>query len=107
MIAGQAALLAQPSPGPPRRWPDQGWGLSFQAVIQPRMSLSRARIDRWIGLPAVELEDPVRDVAQGIAVMDGRDDGSGVAGQMPFEPFNALGVQMVGRLIERQQVWPL
>jgi len=58
----------------------------------------------WVGVAAVEFEDPLRDVVQEVAVVGDRDDGARIGGQMGFEPLHALGVEMVGGLIAQQQV---
>ena len=55
-------------------------------------------------VPAVELEDPARDVVQEVAVVGHRDDGAVVLLQMAFEPCDRLRVEMVRRLVEEQQV---
>ena len=53
---------------------------------------------------AVELEDPAGDVVQEIAVVGDGDHGALVLGEMTLEPFHRLGVQVVRRLVEQQQV---
>ena len=55
-------------------------------------------------LAVVELEDPLGDVVEEVAVVGDRDDGAGVVLQEPFEPEHRLGVEVVGRLVEQQQV---
>ena len=52
----------------------------------------------------VELEDPAGDVVEEVAVVGDDEDGAGVIAQMAFEPVDALGIKMVGRLVEQQQV---
>ncbi len=64
---------------------------------------------RVVALPgdaaaAVELEDPARDVVEEVAVMRDRDHGALVVLQEPLEPGDRFGVQMVGRLIQQQQI---
>ena len=58
----------------------------------------------WVGVAAVEFEDPLRDVVEEVAVVGDRDDGARIGGQMGFEPLHAFGVEMVGGLVEQQQV---
>jgi hypothetical protein len=53
---------------------------------------------------AVELEDPARDVVEEIAVVGDGHDGALVVGQVALEPCDRLGVEVVGRLVEQQQV---
>ena len=55
---------------------------------------------------AVELENPARDVVEEVAIVRDRDDGAGIVVQEPFEPGDRFGVQMIGRLVEQQQVRP-
>ena len=54
--------------------------------------------------PAVELEDPLRDVVEEVAVVGDRDDGARVLLEEALEPVDRLGVEVVGRLVEQQQV---
>ena len=53
---------------------------------------------------AVELENPAGDVVEEIAVVGDDQDGARIVAQMAFEPHHRLGVEMVGRLVEQQQV---
>ena len=55
-------------------------------------------------LAAVELEDPVRDVVEEVAIVGDRHDRALVVGEVLLEPRHGLGVQVVGRLVEQQQV---
>ena len=57
-------------------------------------------------LPAVELEDPLGDVVEEIAVVGDAHDGAGVFLQVAFEPGDALGVEVVGGLVQQEQVGP-
>ena len=64
---------------------------------------------RVVALPrnavaAVELEDPARDVVEEVAVVGDRDDGAVVLVQVALEPRDRLGVEVVGGLVEQQQV---
>ena len=52
----------------------------------------------------VELEDPAGDVVEEVAVVGDDQDGARIIAQMAFQPVHALGVEMVGRLVEQQQV---
>src|SRR5688500_183448 len=52
----------------------------------------------------VELEDPLRGVVEEVAVVGHGDYGSGKAFEETLEPFDALGVEVVGRLVEEEHV---
>jgi hypothetical protein len=52
----------------------------------------------------VELEDPTGDVVEEVPVVGDRDDGALVVGEEPFEPEDRLGVEVVRRLVQQQQV---
>ena len=58
-------------------------------------------------MAAIELEDPARDFVEEIAVVGDRHDGPGVVLEKALQPAHRLGVEMVGRLVEEQQVGPL
>ena len=53
---------------------------------------------------AVELEDPAGDVVEEVPVVRDGDDGALVVGEEPLEPEHRLGVEVVRRLVEQQQV---
>ena len=64
---------------------------------------------RVVALPrdaraAVELEDPAGDVVEEVAVVSDGDDGAGILGEVPLEPGDRLGVEVVRRLVEEQEV---
>ena len=52
----------------------------------------------------VELEDPAGDVVEEVAVVGDDQDGARIVAQMAFQPVHAFGVEMVGRLVEQQQL---
>ena len=52
---------------------------------------------------AIELEDPAGDVVEEVAVVGDDQDRARIVAQVPFQPGDALGVEMVGRLVEQQQ----
>ena len=54
--------------------------------------------------PAVELEDPAGGVVEEIAVVGDRDHGPVVLGEEALEPGDRLRVEMVGRLVEEEQI---
>ena len=53
---------------------------------------------------AVELEDPARDVVEEVAIVGDGHDGALVLLEVALEPGDRLGVEVVGRLVEQQQV---
>ena len=53
---------------------------------------------------AIELEDPAGHVVQEVAIVGDRHDGALVVAQVLLEPRHRLGVEVVGRLVEQQQV---
>ena len=57
-----------------------------------------------VGPPAVEFEDPLGDVVEEVPVVRDGEDRARVLGQVLLEPLDALGVEVVGRLVEQQQV---
>ena len=57
-----------------------------------------------VGVAAVELEDPLGHVVQEVPVVGDRDDGARVLLQVLLQPLHALRVQVVGGLVEQQQV---
>ena len=68
--------------------------------------LQPARVVALVGDPAraVELEDPAGDVVEEVAVVGHGDDGALVVGQVALEPRDRLGVEVVGGLVEQQQL---
>ena len=68
-----------------------------------------AEIGRVIALignapAAIELENPARHIVEEVAVMGDDQDGARIVAQMMLEPVHAFGIEMVGRLVEQQQV---
>ena len=53
---------------------------------------------------AVELEDPAGDVVEEVAVVGDGDDRALVLVEVTLEPGDRLGVEVVGRLVEEQEV---
>ncbi|SKY83302.1 30S ribosomal protein S5 [Mycobacteroides abscessus subsp. abscessus] len=58
-----------------------------------------------VGTTTVQLEDPLGHVVQEVSVVSHGQDGTRVSSQVLLKPQHALGVQVVGGLIEQQQVW--
>ena len=84
--AGSALLLLDPEPG--------------LLLLEPRRVVALERDS----LAAVELEDPACDVVEEVAVVGDRHDGALVALEMTLEPRDRLGVEVVRRLVEKQEV---
>ena len=78
-----------------------GLGLEPGALL-----LEPARVVALVRDPAaaVELEDPPGHVVEEVAVVGDGDDRARVVVQMALEPGHRFGVQMVGRLIEQEEV---
>ena len=55
-------------------------------------------------MAAVELEDPARDVVEEVAIVGDGHDGALVLLEVALEPADRLGVEVVRRLVEQQQV---
>ena len=56
--------------------------------------------------PAVQLQDPAGDIVEEVAVMGDGHHRALIPLQEALQPGDALGVQMVGRLVQQQQVRP-
>ena len=78
-------------------------GFGFQPCF---LLLEPARVVAlpWNALAAVEFKNPFGGVVEKIAIMGDGDHRAGEAHQELFEPFDRLGVQVVGRLVEQQHV---
>ena len=57
-------------------------------------------------MPAIKFEDPFGGIVKKIAVVCNRDHGPGEPLEELLDPFNALGIEVVGRLVEQQHVGP-
>src|SRR5690606_708340 len=55
-------------------------------------------------LSALEVEDAVYCAIEQVAIMADQQEGARVAGEMAFEPQRSFQIQMVGRLVQQQQV---
>ena len=53
---------------------------------------------------AIELENPAGDVVEEVAIVRDGDDRAGIVLEEALEPGDRFGVEMVGRLVEQQQV---
>ena len=53
---------------------------------------------------AIELENPAGDVVEEVAIVGDGDDRARVVLEEALEPGDRFGVEMVGRLVEQQQV---
>ena len=76
--------------------------LDLEAAL---LGLEVGRVVALVGvrLATVELEDPLGDVVEEVAVVGDGEDGAGVGRQVTLEPLHRLGVEVVGRLVEQQQ----
>src|SRR5262249_54922604 len=75
-------------------------GEALLLLVEPRGVVALPRN----ALPAVELEDPAGDVVEEVAVVRDRDDRALVLLQMPLEPRDRFGVEVVRRLVEEEQI---
>ncbi len=71
-----------------------------------RLLLEPARIIALIrnALPAIELQRPCRDRVEEVAVVGDEDHAAGVVFEVVLQPIRRLGVEMVRRLVEQQDV---
>ena len=82
-------------------------GFLAALLLQPLLLLHEpGRIVALIGyaLAAIELEDPAGDVVQEVAVVGDDQDRARIVAQVAFQPVHRLGVEVVGRLVEQQQL---
>ena len=76
-------------------------------LLQPLgLLLQIAGIVALVGVvtAAIEFEHPVDDIIEEVAVVRHEDDVAGIFLQIVFQPRHAFGVEMVGRLVEQQDV---
>ena len=114
LVAGQARLGLRPFALGVRAHPFELGGDRPLAGLLGALFLGQARLlllepARVVALvgdaaSAVELEDPAGDVVEEVAVVGDRDDRALVLGQVLLEPRDRLGVEVVGGLVEQQQV---
>ena len=57
-----------------------------------------------VGPAAVELEDPLGDVVEEVPIVGDGQHGTGIGLEVTLQPVHRLGVEVVGRLVEQQQV---
>ena len=84
------------------------FALGFFFHAQPFLFLFQpGRIVPFPGDPKtpVKLKDPAGDIIQEIAIMRNRDDSALVVLQVVFQPGNRFRVEVVCRLIQKQDVW--
>ena len=86
------------------RWREDSWrsscGQALLLLLEPARVVA---LERQAGA-AVELEDPARDVVEEVAIVGDRDDRALVLLEVLLEPGHRLGVEVVRRLVEQQQV---
>src|SRR5437773_6808889 len=69
-------------------------------LVQPRAVVALVRDTSAL----VELEDPAGGVVEEVAVVRHRDDAAVVAGERALQPRDRIGVEVVRRLVQQQQV---
>ncbi len=82
-------------------------GILAAFLLQPLLLLHQpGRIIALVGnaLAAVEFEDPPGDIVEEVAVVGHDQDRAGIVAQMAFQPRHRFGVEMVGRLVQQQQL---
>ena len=75
-------------------------GQSSLLLLEPRRIVALP----WDARPAVQLQDPAGHVVEEIAVMGDGHDGPRVVLEGAFQPGHRLGVEVVGRFVEEQEV---
>ena len=55
-------------------------------------------------VPAIQLQDPAGYIVQEVPVVGHRDDGAFVLPEVLLQPLDRFGVEMVGRLIQQQNI---
>ena len=103
-VAGLRARRTHSSSRASVRWRAE---LCLLLDLQPRLLLLEpAGVVALVGdaAAAVELEDPAGDVVEEVPVVRHRDDRALVVGEEALEPEHRLGVEVVRRLVEQQQV---
>src|SRR5262245_60025873 len=82
-------------------------GFLAALLLEPLLLLREpGRVIALVGdaAAAIELEDPAGHVIEEIAVVGDDQDRTGIIAQMALEPADGLGVEMVGGLVEQEQV---
>ena len=77
--------------------------LLFQHLVPPGLEMREAAIQPP-GLAAVQPDDAARELFQKPPVMADQHDAGGKGFQLRFQPFDGRQVEMVGRLVEQQQI---
>ena len=106
---GLAAPRRRVHPDPLQLLLDRALAAGLLALLLAQahlLLLQPARVVALIGDPAapVELEDPAGDVVQEVAIVGDGDDRPRVIAQVLLQPGHGLRVQVVGGLVEQQQV---
>ncbi len=83
--------------------------VAFRLFLPAQALLLLLQPARIVALPgdavaAVQFEDPAGDVVEEVAVVGDGDDGPRIALQVLLQPGDGLGVEVVGRLVEQQDV---
>ena len=69
-------------------------------LLEPRRVVAFERM----ALAVLEFQNPLGDVVEEVAIVGHGDDRARVLVEVPFEPGDAFGIEMVRRLVEQQQV---
>jgi hypothetical protein len=85
------------------------WRLAFGLFLLAQRFLLLLQPGGVVALPgdavaAVEFQDPAGDVVEEVAVVGDGDDRALVVAQVVFQPGHGFGVQVVGGLVEQQDV---
>ena len=81
----------------------------FSSCSEPGLLLLEpARVVALVGdaAAAVELEDPAGHVVEEVAIVGDGDDGARVVLEDALEPRDRFGIEVVGGLVEQQEVGP-
>ena len=85
-------------------------GLVLAALLRRALGLllQPARIIALVrdALAAIEFQRPTRDAVEEVAVVGDEDHAAGIVFEVMLQPVGGLGVEMVGRLVEQQDVRP-
>ena len=85
-------------------------GLVLAALLRRALGLllEPARIIALVrdALAAIELQRPTRDPVEEVAVVGDEDHAARIVFEVMLQPIGGLGVEMVGRLVEQQDVGP-
>ena len=73
---------------------------SLELLLQP----ARVVAGEWDPAAAIQLQDPLGHLVEEIAVVCDRHDRALVLAEEALQPFDRFGVEVVGRLVQQEQV---